>query len=142
MKIKIKPEIGISMFNCAAVEKWKRSVAWFPSCGAKSIMDTERNFSRKCNVSVYYRGYVKSTRVLVKKLESWQRQMGKTTVIKAGAYIMSIDRKTTVYRLEACESRFLKNMYQMSIATCSRILLTCLSLYRCYSSRAGLHNSV
>ena len=94
------------------------------------------------NVSVYYRGYVKSTRVLVKKLESWQRQMGKTTVIKAGAYIMSIDRKTTVYRLEACESRFLKNMYQMSIATRSRILLTCLSLYRRYSSRAGLHNSV
>ena len=31
MKIKIRPEIRISMFNCAAVKKWKRSVGWFLS---------------------------------------------------------------------------------------------------------------
>ena len=42
------------------------------------------------------------TRVLVKKqLESQQRQLGKTAVVKAGAYIVSMDRKTTVYGLEA-----------------------------------------
>ena len=70
---------------------------------------------------------MKSTHVLVKKqLESRQRQLGKTAVVKAGAYIVSIDRKTTVYGLGACESHFLKNAYQLSIATRSHILLTCL----------------
>ena len=40
-------------------------------------------------------------RVLVKKqLGSRQRQLGKTAVIKAGAYIESMDRKITVYELE------------------------------------------
>ena len=44
----------------------------------------------------------KFIRVLVKKqLRSRQRQLGKTEVIKAGAYIVSTDRKTIVYRLEA-----------------------------------------
>ena len=50
MKIEIRPEINISMFNCAAVKKWKRSIARFPSYGAKHITDAERKFSRKCNV--------------------------------------------------------------------------------------------
>ena len=49
-KIEIRLEIGISMFNCPAVKKWKRSVAWFPSYGAKRIKDTECKFSRKRNV--------------------------------------------------------------------------------------------
>ena len=63
--------------------------------------------------------YVKLTRVLVKRqLESRQRQLEKTAVVKAGAYIVSIDRKTTIYRLETHT--------MMSIATRSRILLTCL----------------
>ena len=48
--------------------------------------------------------YVKLTRVLVKRqLKSHQRQLGKTAVVKVRAYIVSIDRKTTVYRLEAGE---------------------------------------
>ena len=52
----------------------------------------------------------KSTRVLVKRqLESRQRQLNKTVVVKAGAYIVSIDRKTTVHRLEACEIAFFEN---------------------------------
>ena len=39
----------------------------------------------------------KFTCVLVKKqLESRQRQLGKTVVVKVGAYIVSMDRKTTV----------------------------------------------
>jgi len=50
MKIEIRHEIGILMFNCAAVKKWKRSVAWFPSYGAKRIADTECKVSRKRNV--------------------------------------------------------------------------------------------
>ena len=45
--------------------------------------------------------------VLVKKhLGSQRRQLGKTAVVKAGAYIMSMDRKTTVYRLEAGKIAF------------------------------------
>ena len=41
----------------------------------------------------------KFTRVLVKKqLENQQRQLGKTAVVKVGAYIVSMDRRTTVYR--------------------------------------------
>ena len=48
--------------------------------------------------------YVKLTHVLAKwQLESRQRQLGKTVVVKVGAYIVSIDRKTTVNRLEAGE---------------------------------------
>ena len=51
--------------------------------------------------------YIKLTRVLVKRqLESRQRQLGKTAVVKVGAYIVSIGRKTTVYRLEAGEITF------------------------------------
>ena len=34
-------------------------------------------------------------------LENQQRQLEKTAVVKAGPYIVSIGRKTTVYRLEA-----------------------------------------
>ena len=46
-------------------------------------------------------------RVLVKKqLGSRQRQLGKTAVIKVGAYIVSMDRKTTVYGLEAGKIAF------------------------------------
>ena len=44
----------------------------------------------------------KFTRVLVKKqLESRQRRLGKTAVVKAEAYIVSMNRKTTVLGLEA-----------------------------------------
>ena len=38
---------------------------------------------------------------------------------------MSVDGKTTVYGLEACESHFLKNTYQLSIAMHSHTLLVC-----------------
>ena len=69
----------------------------------------------------------KFTRVLVQKqLESRQRQLGKTAVVKAEAYIVSMDRKTTVYGLEAGKIAFFENMYKLSIATCSRISRACL----------------
>ena len=38
-----------------------------------------------------------------RQLESQQKSFEKTVGVKVGAYIVSIDRKTTVYRLEACE---------------------------------------
>ena len=41
----------------------------------------------------------KFTRVLVKK--QLERRLGKTAIVKAGAYIVSMNRKTTVYGLEA-----------------------------------------
>ena len=54
--------------------------------------------------------YVKLTRVLVKRqLESRQRQLENIAVV--GAYIVSIDRKTTVYRLEAGENALFGNTY-------------------------------
>ena len=56
--------------------------------------------------------YVKLTCVLVKRqLERHQRQLEKTAVVKAGTYIVSIDRKTTVYRVEAGEIVFFGNTY-------------------------------
>ena len=66
------------MFNCVAVKKWKRSVAWFPSYGVKCIADVE---CRKRNVK--------------RQLESWENQLGKIVVGNEGAYIVSMDRKTT-----------------------------------------------
>ena len=84
----------------------------------------------------------KFTHVLVKKkqLGSWQKQLGKTD---AGAYIVSMDRKTTIYGLEAGKIVFFEKRVQ---TVCSNMfpyftgLSVSSSLY--YSSRAGLHNSV
>ena len=69
----------------------------------------------------------KFTRVLVKKqLESRQRQLGKIAVVKVEAYIVSMDRKTTVYGLEAGKTTFFENAYKLSIAMRSRISWACL----------------
>ena len=69
----------------------------------------------------------KFTRVLVKKqLGSRQRQLGKTAVIKAGAYIVSIDRKTTVYGLEAGKIAFFEKRVQAVHSNTFRISLVCL----------------
>ena len=69
----------------------------------------------------------KFTRVLVKKqLESRQRQLGRTSVVKAEAYIVYMDRKTTVYGLEAGKTMFFENAYKLSIGTRSRISWACL----------------
>ena len=69
----------------------------------------------------------KLTGVLVKKqLGSRQRQLGKTVVVNAEAYIVSMDRKTTVYGLEASKTAFFENAYKLSIATRSRISRACL----------------
>ena len=71
--------------------------------------------------------YVKSTCVLQKRqLESRQRQLEKRAVVKVKAYILSIDKKETVYKLEACEIAFFANRALAVHSTCSRILLTCL----------------
>ena len=88
----------------------------------------------------------KFTRVLVKKqLKSRQRQLEKTAVIKAGAYIVSMDRKTTVYGLEAGKIAFFEERVQAVHSNAFPYftgLPVSSSLYRLYSSRAGLHNSV
>ena len=53
------------------------------------------------------------TRVLVKKqLGSRQRQLEKTALVKAGAYIVSMGRKTTVYGLEAGKIAFFEKCIQ------------------------------
>ena len=43
------------------------------------------------------------------------KTVAKTVVVKAGAYIVSIDRKTTVYGLEACEIAF----FDEGVPSCS-----------------------
>ena len=35
-----------------------------------------------------------------------RKLLEKTAVVKVGSYIVSIDKKTTVYKLEACEIAF------------------------------------
>ena len=84
--------------------------------------------------------------VVKKQLESQQRQLGKALAVKTGAYIMSVNRKTTVYGLETCESRFLKNAHVPAVHSNTFPYFTDLSvsssLYHHYSSRAGLHSSV
>ena len=69
----------------------------------------------------------KFTCVLVKKqLGSWQRQLGKTAVIKAGAYIVSIEK-----RIQAVHSNAFPYFTGPPVSS---------SLYHLYSSRARLHN--
>ena len=66
--------------------------------------------------------------------------VGKDRGYKAGAYIVSMDKKTTIYELEAGKIAFCENAYKLSIATHSRISLSVnLSFYRLYSSRTGPH---
>ena len=87
------------------------------------------------------------TCALVKRqLESQQRQLGKTMVVKAGAYIVSIDRKTTVYRLEAGEVAFFFFNGDQAVHSNAVMYFADLpvssSLYHLYSRRARVHNSV
>ena len=86
----------------------------------------------------------KFTRVLVKKLlGSQQRQLGKTAVIKAGAYIVSMDRKTT--GLEVGKIVFFEK-HILAVHSNAFPYFTSLpvrsSLYHRYRSIAGLHNSL
>jgi len=37
-----------------------------------------------------------------------RKSLEKTAVVKAGSYIVSIDKKTPVYKLEACEIAFIE----------------------------------
>ena len=57
---------------------------------------------------------------------------------------MSIDRKTTVYEIEACElfSEERIPAVHSNVFPYFADLSVSLSLYRRYSTRAGIHNSV
>ena len=86
----------------------------------------------------------KFTRDLVKKqLESWQRQLKKTAVVNVGVYIVSMDRKTAVYGLEAGKITFFGKRVQAVHSNAFPYftgLPVSSSLHRLCSSRAGLHN--
>ena len=95
----------------------------------KSIAEVERNFSEKTQCFLHCNSkfecvhillcYVKLPHAFVKRqVESQQRQLGKTAVVKAGAYIVSIDRKTTVYRLEAGEIAFFEKTHSCISLNC------------------------
>ena len=79
-----------------------------------------------------------------KQLGCPQRQLGKTAVVKAEAYIVSMGRKTAVYGLEAGKIVFFEKRLQ-AVHSNTFPYFTGLpvssSLYRRYSSRARLHNS-
>ena len=100
----------------------------------------------RCYVPPYTIVLCKLTRVLVKRqLGSRQRQLRKTAVVKVGAYVVSIDRKTTIYTLEAGEIVFFGNEYRDVHSNAFPYfadLPVSLSLFRLYSSRARLHNSL
>ena len=151
MKIKIRPEICISMCNYATVKEWKRSVAWFLSFGAESVADAERNFSRKRDVFTLLRS---PYTIVLRKIDTcsckkaaWKslKTLGKDSGCESRAYIVSIGRKTTVYRQEAGEIVFFGNAYH-DVHSNAFLYFADLpvssSLYHLYSSRAGLHNSV
>ena len=53
-----------------------------------------------------------SRKFIKKQLGSWQKQLEKTAIVKAGAYIVSMDRKTTVYGLEAGKIDFFEKHIQ------------------------------
>ena len=94
-------------------------------------------------MSLYTIVSCKLTHALVRKqLGSRKRQLGKTAVVKVRAYIVSMDRKTTVYRLETGEVTF--SAYKLAIAMHVPFtgLTVSWSLYCLYSSRAELHISV
>ena len=77
------------------------------------------------------------------KKAAQQRQLGKTAVIKAGAYIVSRDRKTTVYTVEAGKIAFFENCIQAVHRNAflnSSGLPVSLSLYCLHNSRARLHS--
>ena len=106
-------------------------------CGMQLFEKTQRLYVAMVNLmSLYTIVLRKFTCILVKKqLGSQQRQLGKTAVIEAGSYIVSMDIKTTVYGLEAgkivllnCHSNVLP--YFTSLPLSSR-------LYRLYNSRAS-----
>ena len=85
----------------------------------------------------------KCTRVLIKKkqLESWQKQLEKTADVKAGVYIVSMDRKTTVYGLEAGKIACFEKRVQAVLSNAFPYftgLPVSSSLYLRYSSRAGV----
>ena len=85
--------------------------------------------------------FSKFTHVLVKKqLGSRQRWLGKSAVINAGAYIMAMDRKTTVYGLEVGFEKRVQAVHSNAFPYFTGLPVS-LSLYRRYRSRAGLHNS-
>ena len=74
-------------------------------CGLQRFEKTQCSYVAMClNILLCY---IKLTRGLVERqLESRRRQWRKTAAVKAGAYIVSIDGKTTVHRLEAGEIVF------------------------------------
>ena len=72
-----------------------------------------------------------------KQLKSWQKELGKIVVVEAGAYIVSIDRKTIIYRQEERIPPAHSNVFPYFA---DRPVSS--SLYCRYSSRARLHNSV
>ena len=117
------------MYQCVIVRQKEVEVigCLVPELQIEMHVDAERNFSQcfyiakvNFNVSLYYRVTLTYIRVLVKQqLESRRRQLEKTTVVSAGAYIVSMDRKTTVYGLEAGKVTFFQKRIQ-AIATRSR----------------------
>ena len=124
---KIRPETSILMCIYAAVEKKNEAIGCL-------VPELQRKIHHGCGmhiakVKLCLPCYIKLAYALVEKqLESRQRQLGKTAVVRVRAYIVSIDRKTTVHRLEAGETVlfFCKTHTKLSIVKCPHISLTCL----------------
>ena len=112
MKIQIRPEIGIPMCNCAAKKKMEAIGFLVPKLQSelRSEFGTQLFEKTQCfyvatvnfNVSVYY--FVTKIYTCSCKKAAWKsaKTVGKTV----GAYIVSMDRKTTVYGQDAGKIAF------------------------------------
>ena len=88
----------------------------------------------------------KFTRVVVEKA-AWKstKTVGKDSGYKRGAYIVSMDRKTTVYRLEVGKITFfekrVRDVHSNAFPYFTGLPVSS-SLYRRYGTRAWLHDTV
>ena len=76
------------------------------------------------------------------KIKRMSAKSAKTVGKDSPWEIVSIDRRTTIYGLEAGEIIFFLNAYHAVHSNAFADLPVSSSLYHLYSSRAGLHTSV
>ena len=104
-----------------------------PELQSESITNAECNFFEKTqclyvamvNFNVPYTMVLRKINTCCKK-SSFERQLGKTVVVKVGTYIVFLVRKTTVYGLKACRIVFFEEHVPAVHSNVFHISLTCL----------------
>ena len=129
------------MFNCAAVKKWKWSVALFLSRGAKSIADAE-SFRE-----MLLHWYVSPHTTVLRKIDmcsckkaAWKspKTVGKDSGCESKGLHCVYRQKDTCIQTGTCELHFLKNMYQLSIATWKQLVTYICVSYRIWQGSSRM----